>query len=79
MSRRARTFENQLAQREELLTLVLNSEPWHPSHVFDIRRHERSAECERMRGDRGVEILDPQPSSFQRRLDATVRVTQILD
>ena len=59
-----------------LFAPVFDSKARYARHVFDVRRHERGAECQCMRGNRGVEILDVRPPPFERGFDATVGVTR---
>jgi hypothetical protein len=46
--------------------------------MAEIRRHQDSVDGERVRRDRSVEVLDPSTAPFQRRLDASVGLTDIV-
>ena len=58
-----------------LLAPVFDSKPGYTRHVLDVRGHERGAECDGMRSDRSVEILDARPTSFERGIDEPIRMT----
>src|SRR5712692_663465 len=54
---------------------VFDTKSRHACHVTDVRGYQRRVGCERVRRDRGVEVLNPITASFQRRPDAAVRLT----
>ena len=61
-----------------LLAPVFDSNSRYTGHVLDVRGHEGGAECQCMRGNRYVEILDARPTAFEYSFDAAIRVAHVV-